>query len=46
MPGSVQGHVTKGCEQPDLVEGSLPMAGRVGLDDPKCPFQPKHSMIL
>lgn len=41
MPGSVQGQVGCGLQQPGPVEGVLPMALGLELDDLKGLFQPK-----
>ena len=45
IPGSAQGQLGWGLEQPGLVEGVLPMAG--GLETIlKVPSNPNHSVIL
>lgn len=41
IPGSVQGQVGLGLEQPGLVEVSLPMAVGLEINGVKGPFQPK-----
>jgi len=49
FPGVIQGQAGWGSEQPGLVEGVLPIAEGLKLDDLKGPFQPKPfygSMIL
>ena len=44
IPGSVQGQVGRGLEQPGLVEG-VPACG-LELDDVKVPSKPNHSRFL
>lgn len=49
IPGSVQGQVGWGFEQPGIVEGVPAHSGGLELDDLKGPFQPQtfnNSVIL
>lgn len=46
VPGSVQGEIGWGLEQPEMLEGVPVLSGGLELNDVESPSNPDHSMIL